>query len=84
MVDPDSYSQMKRIIERELVSRGFPAQDFVFSILIGHSDMATLRSDAQRYIDAGMNYLIVGLPRSPDDSVFKDLEAISRELAPSL
>jgi len=84
VVSPDDYAQMRKVIEVGLSRRSVSSRAFVFSILIGLSDIATLRSEVERYIQAGMNYLIVGLPRGADERTLDDLEMVSRDLVPSL
>ncbi|HVP23243.1 MAG TPA: LLM class flavin-dependent oxidoreductase [Conexivisphaerales archaeon] len=83
-VSPDGYRQMKGIIEGELRRREAPPKDFVFSILIGATDVKTLRSDVDRYIAAGMNYFILGQPRGANEGFLGELETIAKDVVSSL
>jgi alkanesulfonate monooxygenase SsuD/methylene tetrahydromethanopterin reductase-like flavin-dependent oxidoreductase (luciferase family) len=84
MISPQRYAEMKAVIDAELSRRGRPADDFVYSILIGHADIATLRSEVEKYIEEGMNYFIIGQPRGADETFLRDMEVVAKDLAPSL
>ena len=84
VVPPEGYAEMKKVLSGELSRNGNRGHDFVFSILIGHADITTLRADFERYEKAGMNYFIVGQPRGADETFLKDLETVSKDLASSL
>jgi alkanesulfonate monooxygenase SsuD/methylene tetrahydromethanopterin reductase-like flavin-dependent oxidoreductase (luciferase family) len=84
VVTPEKYAEMKALLSAELFKGGTRRNDFVYSILIGHADMATLRSDFEKYERAGMNYFIVGQPRGADESFLHDLEVLAKDLASSL
>jgi len=59
---PDAYSQMKETIISGLRERSIDPEKFVFSILINYSDdISLLRKETQQFIDAGMNYFILGM-----------------------
>jgi alkanesulfonate monooxygenase SsuD/methylene tetrahydromethanopterin reductase-like flavin-dependent oxidoreductase (luciferase family) len=79
---PQEYSSMKEVIAKELAIRG-SGNPFTYSMLIGHSDSATLRSDVERYVAAGMNYFMLGQPRGADDSFLKDLAIVAKDVASS-
>lgn len=81
---PDSYAGMKKTILQELKKRNLTTEDFVFSILMGHADMRTLKADIERYIEAGMNYFILGQPRGTDESFLKEIEKVAEDIGDSL
>lgn len=84
VVSPQRYAEMKEVIAGELSKRGTQGDGFVYSILLGHADIATLRSDVERYEKEGMNYLIVGQPRDADETFLQNLEVLAKDLASSL
>jgi hypothetical protein len=81
---PDSYAQMKKVIVQELKKRNLTTQDFVFSVLIGHTDIKTLRLDVERYIEAGMNYFILGQPTEANESFLREIERVAEDIGESL
>jgi alkanesulfonate monooxygenase SsuD/methylene tetrahydromethanopterin reductase-like flavin-dependent oxidoreductase (luciferase family) len=82
---PEEYSEMKKVILQKLKKRNIPERDFVFSILINTADTKTLRSEVEHYIDAGMNYFILGESRAKDESTaLKDIKRVANEIGRSL
>jgi alkanesulfonate monooxygenase SsuD/methylene tetrahydromethanopterin reductase-like flavin-dependent oxidoreductase (luciferase family) len=81
---PDSYAQMKKVILQELKKRNLATQDFAFSMLIGHTDIKTLRLDVERYIEAGMNYFILGQPTEANESFLREIERVAEDIGESL
>ena len=79
----DSYTQMKKVIVQELKKRNLTTQDFVFSVLIGHTDIKTLRADIERYIEAGMNCFILGQPTEANESL-REIERVAEDIGESL
>jgi alkanesulfonate monooxygenase SsuD/methylene tetrahydromethanopterin reductase-like flavin-dependent oxidoreductase (luciferase family) len=84
VVSPEQYAEMKAVIVSELSKGGVREDDFTFSILIGYSDIPTLRSDFEKYERAGMNYCMVGQPRGADESFLPQLEAVAKDVASSI
>jgi len=61
---PDAYAQMKERITSGLKERHYDPEKFVFSMLINYADdMTVLRKETNDYIDAGLNYFILGMGR---------------------
>jgi alkanesulfonate monooxygenase SsuD/methylene tetrahydromethanopterin reductase-like flavin-dependent oxidoreductase (luciferase family) len=78
------YSRMKGVIMEELEKRGVVEKDFVFSILINRAEIPKLRNDIDAYVQAGMNYFILGLNHAEDESAIVDIERVAREIGDSL
>jgi alkanesulfonate monooxygenase SsuD/methylene tetrahydromethanopterin reductase-like flavin-dependent oxidoreductase (luciferase family) len=80
---PDEYAKMKAIIVAELKKRGASERKFVFTTLINMADMKTLRADVDAFIDAGMNYFILGEKARSEESL-KNMEKVAKEIGRSL
>lgn len=81
---PDAYSQMKKIIVEELEKRPVASEKFVFSILINYDpDMTKLRQEVEGYLNAGMNYFILGMSDQTEECG-KKIQQVAREVCASL
>jgi alkanesulfonate monooxygenase SsuD/methylene tetrahydromethanopterin reductase-like flavin-dependent oxidoreductase (luciferase family) len=80
---PDEYARKRSKIVSELGKREISKKDFVFTILINMADIATLRKDIDDYIQAGMNYFILGEKARSDESI-RNIEMVAKDVAGSL
>jgi alkanesulfonate monooxygenase SsuD/methylene tetrahydromethanopterin reductase-like flavin-dependent oxidoreductase (luciferase family) len=81
---PGEYAEKKAAIVAELKKRRANEKDFVFTTLINMADdLKTLRSDIDQFIDAGMNYFVLGEKGRSEDSV-KNIETVAKEIVRSL
>jgi probable F420-dependent oxidoreductase len=80
---PDEYSRMKGTIVSRLAKRKVPESEFVFTTLINSADLATLRQDIENYLQAGMNYFILGEKARSEESLHT-IELVAKDLVRSL
>jgi alkanesulfonate monooxygenase SsuD/methylene tetrahydromethanopterin reductase-like flavin-dependent oxidoreductase (luciferase family) len=80
---PEEYAQKKEIIVQELKKRNKSEKEFVFTTLIDMADLKTLRSDIDRFIDAGMNYFVLG-EKGRSEKSLENIEKVAREIGNSL
>ncbi len=81
---PDAYARMKNIIVQELEKRSEDTDKFVFSILINYDeDLSRLRKEVESYLNAGMNYFILGMSDQMEDCA-KKIERVTKEVCASL
>jgi probable F420-dependent oxidoreductase len=81
---PKQYSQMRETIIQELKKKRISEKDFTFTNLISPApDIQTVRSDVEQYIDAGMNYFILG-EKAQSDKSLQTIETVAKEIGQSL
>jgi alkanesulfonate monooxygenase SsuD/methylene tetrahydromethanopterin reductase-like flavin-dependent oxidoreductase (luciferase family) len=80
---PEEYAEKKAAIVRGLKKRNISEKDFVFSVLISMTELPQLRSDIDKYVDAGMNYFIVGEKARSNESL-SNIDAVAKEIGSSL
>jgi probable F420-dependent oxidoreductase len=80
---PDQYAKKKTKIISELSKRRFSEKDYVFTTLITMTDLDTLRKDIDSYIQAGMNYFILGEKARSEESL-RNIEKVARDIGGSL
>ncbi|MDA4111544.1 MAG: LLM class flavin-dependent oxidoreductase [Thaumarchaeota archaeon] len=80
---PDEYAEKKSVIVAELKKRGASEKKFVFTTLINTADLKTLRSDVDEFIDAGMNYFVLGEKAKSEESL-KNIVKVAKEIGRSL
>lgn len=75
---------MRNIIVHELKKRNRSEREFTFTILISPAaDLSTVRSDVERYVDAGMNYFILG-EKAQSEKSLQTIETVAKEIGESL
>ena len=75
---------MKKTIVGSLQKHGRDQSRFVFSILINYTDdISTLKKEVDSYVDAGMNYFILGMSGQNVDCGEK-IKKVTREIIASL
>jgi len=81
---PEQYSQIIYTIIQDLMKKRISEKDFTFTNLISPApDIQTVRSDVEQYIDAGMNYFILG-EKAQSDKSLQTIEIIAKEIGQSL
>jgi alkanesulfonate monooxygenase SsuD/methylene tetrahydromethanopterin reductase-like flavin-dependent oxidoreductase (luciferase family) len=80
---PAEYEIMKKSIVDELKKRGYSERRYVFTSLINNTDLKTLRSDIDDFIEAGMNYFTLGEKAKSEESV-KSIVKVAKEIGRSL
>jgi len=81
---PEAYSEMKKTIIESLQKHGREQSSFVFSILINYTDdISSLKKEVDSYVDAGMNYFILGMS-GQNVSCGEKIEKVRKEIITSL
>ena len=81
---PEQYSEMRKTIIKELERNKISEKDFTFTNLISPApDIRTVRSDVERYIEAGMNYFTLG-EKAQSEKSLQTIEIVAKEIGNSL
>ena len=80
---PAEYAEMKAKIVSGLKKRGFSEKKFVFTTLINNAELKTVKADVEQFIDAGMNYFILGEKAQSEDSI-KSVARVAKDIGGSL
>lgn len=81
---PSEYSEMKQKILSELKERSYPDSEFIFTSLINNTeDPKVVRHDVDEFIEAGMNYFILGEKAKSEDSI-SSVERVAKDIGRSL
>jgi probable F420-dependent oxidoreductase len=81
---PEQYSEMRKTIIQELKKNKISEKDFTFTNLTSPApDIKTVRADVEQYIEAGMNYFILGEKAQTEKSL-ETIETVAKEIGQSL